>query len=245
MPGKPPASPPPITMTPNQVVAYNLARARQWRGWTQEQAAEALEPYLGARWSKATFSAAERSVDGRTIRQFSADDLVAFSRCFQVPLSWFFMPPAPDERREQGVTIRLDVPDAPQTGADLALLLDLVFGEPHQEPLVGLRLEEYLDELEPRPPTEGERRAADNAAHKLAALVRAGSDGIDQWQEQLREIATHLENVIALASIAAWGDPGEAAQAKEQARKLAEPRPRYEPARAAPPAPPRKRPRTA
>lgn len=226
-------------------MAYNLAKARQWHGWTQEQAAEALEPYLGTRWSKATFSAAERSVDGKTIRQFTADDLVVLARCFGVPLVWFFMPPTPDERREQGVTIRLEVPDAPDTGVDLALLLDLVFGEPHQEPIVGLRLEEYLDDLEPRPPTDGERRAADNAAHKLAALVRAGSDGIDQWQEQLRGIASHLESLIALASIAAWGDPGEAAHAKEQAGKLTEPRPRSEPARAAPPAPPRKRPRSA
>ena len=88
-------------------------------------------------------------MDGKTIRQFTADDLVALARCFGVPLSWFFMPPTPDERREQGVAVRLDVPDVPGTGVDLALLLDLVFGEPHQEPIVGLRLEEYLDELEP------------------------------------------------------------------------------------------------
>jgi hypothetical protein len=162
-----------------------------------------------------------------------------------VPLSWFFMPPTPDERREQGVAIRLDVPDAPGTGVDLALLLDLVFGEPHQEPIVGLRLEEYLDDPEPRPPTEGERRAADSAAHRLATLVRAGGDGIDQWQEQLREIASHLENLIALAGIAAWGDPDQAAEAKAQAEDLAEPRTRHEPPRSAPPAPARKRPRTA
>lgn len=51
----------PLTLTPNRVVAYNLARARSLRGWTQEQAAERLEPFLGVRWSKATFSAAERS----------------------------------------------------------------------------------------------------------------------------------------------------------------------------------------
>lgn len=245
MPSKRPANPPPITMTPNQVVAYNLARARQWRGWTQEQAAEALEPFLGTRWSKASFSAAERSVDGRSIRQFSADDLVAFSRCFEVPLSWFLMPPTPDESRQQGRPIRLAVPDAPETGEDLALLLDVVFGEAHQEPLVGLRLEEYLDEREARPASEGERRAADNAAHRLAALVRAGGDGLDQWQEQLREIAAHLDNLIALAGIAAWGDPDEAADAQEQARKLVEPRYRSEPAGAAHPPPARKRPKTA
>jgi hypothetical protein len=26
-------------MTPNQIVAYNLAQARQWKRWTQDQAA--------------------------------------------------------------------------------------------------------------------------------------------------------------------------------------------------------------
>ena len=48
-------------MTPNQIVAYNVAKARALRGWTQEQAAEALAPYLGARLSEASFSALERS----------------------------------------------------------------------------------------------------------------------------------------------------------------------------------------
>ena len=34
-------------MTPNQIVALNVARARALRGWTQEQAAEALAPLPG------------------------------------------------------------------------------------------------------------------------------------------------------------------------------------------------------
>jgi hypothetical protein len=42
-------------MTPNQVVAYNLNQARVWKGWTQEQAADALAPFVGSR----------RTVDGR------------------------------------------------------------------------------------------------------------------------------------------------------------------------------------
>ena len=49
-----------IQLTPNQIVAYNLAQARVMKGWTQEQAAEELELYLGVRWSKASFSS-ERS----------------------------------------------------------------------------------------------------------------------------------------------------------------------------------------
>ncbi len=39
----------PRTWSPNQVVAHNLTRARLLRGWTQDQAAEALAPYLGTR----------------------------------------------------------------------------------------------------------------------------------------------------------------------------------------------------
>src|SRR5687767_165497 len=51
-----------LGLTANQIVAFNLARAREWKNWTQEEAADALEPYLGKRWSKASFSQAERSV---------------------------------------------------------------------------------------------------------------------------------------------------------------------------------------
>ena len=82
-------------LSPNQVVAYNLAQARLLRGWTQDQAAEALEAHVGARWSKATFSAAERSVDGERVRQFDADEIVAFARAFDLPVNWFFLPPPP------------------------------------------------------------------------------------------------------------------------------------------------------
>jgi transcriptional regulator with XRE-family HTH domain len=80
-------------LTPNQVVAWNLARARALRGWTQEQAAEQLAPFLGERWSKATYSAAERSIDGARIRQFTADDIHAFARAFDLPMTMFLAPP--------------------------------------------------------------------------------------------------------------------------------------------------------
>ena len=82
-----------VQLTPNQIVAYNLAQARMWKNWTQEEAAEHLAPYLGAKWSKASFSAAERSVDGQRVRQFSADEIVAFSRGFGLPVGFFFLPP--------------------------------------------------------------------------------------------------------------------------------------------------------
>jgi len=79
-------------------VAWNLRRARTLRGWTQEQTAERLEREIGTRWSKAAFSAAERSVAGDRVRHFSADDLYAFGRTFDLPVSYFLCPPpwAPD-----------------------------------------------------------------------------------------------------------------------------------------------------
>jgi hypothetical protein len=40
------------------------------------------------------FSAAERSITGERIRQFDADELVAFVAGFRFPLTFFFVPPA-------------------------------------------------------------------------------------------------------------------------------------------------------
>ena len=79
-------------LTPNQVVAERIAYARKLRGWTQEEAAERLAPFIPVRWSPVTFSIVERSVDGKRIRQFTADDLVALSRAFEVPVSYWFTP---------------------------------------------------------------------------------------------------------------------------------------------------------
>jgi hypothetical protein len=117
------------TYSPNQIVALNVGRARALRGWTQEQAAEALAPYLGTKWSNASFSAVERSIAGARVKQFSADELVALSRGFDLPLGWFFTPPPPSE--DAGV----HVPDAGMKGTDPQLLLDVVLGtETNRDP---------------------------------------------------------------------------------------------------------------
>jgi transcriptional regulator with XRE-family HTH domain len=216
---------PPVTLAPNQVIAYNLARARDFKGWTQLQAAEALAPYLGVRWSKATFSAAERSVDGKVIRQFTGDDLVAFARCFDVPIAWFFMPPP---ATDDGRPVRLATPDAPH-GHELSLLIDLVFGEPGSDPLVGLRLEEWLDRADNEEPSDGERRAGLAAATRIAALVCAGGEGIDRWRDQLMEVAGHLDNLLALASLARLADPAEASRLERDVARLADPPPAASP----------------
>lgn len=90
------ASPEADVSVTNQTVARNLRRARQMRGWTQQQAAERLEPHLGKRWSKVSFSAAERSVAGRRVKHFTAEEVAAFAAAFEVPIGFFFdADPAP------------------------------------------------------------------------------------------------------------------------------------------------------
>lgn len=116
------------TYTPNQVVALNVARARAMRGWTQEQASSALAPFLGARWSNASFSAVERSIAGLRVKQFSADELVALARGFDLPVAWFFLPPPPEE--DAG----LHSPEATTRGVDMGVLLDVILGTPSSTP---------------------------------------------------------------------------------------------------------------
>jgi hypothetical protein len=113
------------TMTPNQIVAYNVAKARAIRGWTQEEAAEAIAPYLGARLSGASFSALERSAwKVERIKQFDADELLALSRGFDLPIGFFFTPPPPD------FDAGLHAADAGIKGLDPIVLLDAILGRP-------------------------------------------------------------------------------------------------------------------
>jgi hypothetical protein len=80
----------------NQLVAHNLRRAREsylGTGATQEQAAVLLEEFLGERWSKTSWSNAERSAVTEYAREFSANEILAFARTFSVPVSYFFEPP--------------------------------------------------------------------------------------------------------------------------------------------------------
>jgi len=180
-------------LTPNQVVAFNLGQARQLRRWTQQETVEALEPHLGTRWSIANYSAAERSVDGGRIRNFDADEVVAFARTFDLPVTWFYLPPPP--WASPGVPATLRTPDAERFGAPLAMLADLVFGTDEQAALLAMRLRTFLDELGPNPLSDSQRRVTDGVESRKAALVEHALGDLRQWQTQLRALANHLEDL--------------------------------------------------
>jgi transcriptional regulator with XRE-family HTH domain len=165
-------------LTPNQLVAYNLRRARELRGWTQEETAKRLEPYIGVRWSKATFSAAERSVAGDRVRQFDADDLVSLSLVFDLPLTWWFLPPDEDP-----AAVRLPGPAA--DASEVARLLDLLLVW-MPEPLRG-RILNTLAAIPAEQRTTLQVAAYDYASALGQAVLADRTDTLRRYEEQLRE----------------------------------------------------------
>jgi hypothetical protein len=156
-------------LTPNQVVAHNLRRARELRRWTQEQAAEALEHFIGSRWSKWSYSVAERAAPER-IRQFTADDVVAFALAFELPIAWFFLPPP------EAVVLRHGGSERSMLAG--ANLLDLLFNLEGGE--IQRRLAEHYYEAPSDERSEHERRVMDMARQRHDALLR---DAVRDWQE--------------------------------------------------------------
>ena len=78
-------------MTPNQLVAASLHHARTERGWTQQQAVEALQGF-GVTWSKQILSQAENAQHSPNGRQFTPNELVALCLVFKRPLAWWLLP---------------------------------------------------------------------------------------------------------------------------------------------------------
>jgi transcriptional regulator with XRE-family HTH domain len=181
----------PRTWSPNQVVAHNLTSARLLRGWTQDQAAAALAPYLGSHLSAASFSAIERSIAGTRVKQFNADELVALSRAFQVPLGWWFTPPP------EGA---LHTPDHQRTGLDFAQLVDIILGTPDTLPPWTEALEQWAAHRantdRGKGPTVGAPgRAGEQVELRARALIRERFGDINEASDVLRRLADLLDQL--------------------------------------------------
>ena len=114
----------------NELVAYNMTRARRERGWTQQEVAGRLQRYTGRPWSNASSSAAERSWQGGRSRKFDANELVALSVIFDFPIAYFLLPPD-DGRLAVAVLMaqpedrdRADFPVLPNRGLVRRVLMD-------------------------------------------------------------------------------------------------------------------------
>jgi transcriptional regulator with XRE-family HTH domain len=88
----------PEPLTASAIVALNVRRIREERGWTQGEAGERLENVTGRPWSVATVSALERAWDrGGPERAFSINELDSISLAFGVALLELLLPPSKAE----------------------------------------------------------------------------------------------------------------------------------------------------
>jgi transcriptional regulator with XRE-family HTH domain len=112
----------------HQVVAYNFRRAREEKGWTQDQTSDELAPYLGYKLRQAGVSAIEKTFDSERKRNLDVGEVAAFARCFDLPLAWFFTPPP----SMTSLPLATPGPEDPPEGAqaNLAELLPIAIGTP-------------------------------------------------------------------------------------------------------------------
>jgi len=204
----------------NQVVAYNFRAGRELRGWTQEEAADQLEPYLGVRLTQASISAIERAWDGDRNREFDAQEILAFALAFDLPLIWFYLPP-PEDRRH------LD-----RAHKRISQLYEIVLGREDQlEPLY-----QRLRDLGIREPTERERRMEAITGEKpptrttyrehrkrlLTALLDDYADNLDQLADEYGQFFDHLRAVGIRGFIAEHTHDEDFTYPPETRAKLAE-----------------------
>ncbi len=105
----------------NRVVAANFRAAREFRGWTQQEAATRLSDAMGYDVPQASISIIERSVSGNRPRNITADELAGFAKAFDLPILWFLRPTEPGKTLVVG-----------SNGEPMAALPTLVYGTESQ-----------------------------------------------------------------------------------------------------------------
>ncbi len=114
---QPVAKPNPNKWNPSQIVAHNMTKARELRGLTQTEVAERLARYTDTKWTKTSVAQAEGSVSGTRVRVFTAVELFALARTFDLPVLYFLAPP------EDTKSVRLDLPQVPSDAWDYFVVL--------------------------------------------------------------------------------------------------------------------------
>src|ERR1700677_3083659 len=122
------SAPEPVTLSPCQIVAWNLEDLRREKHWSQTEAAKRLKPYLGYQMSREAWSKMERSLKGGQIRRFDADEIVAFARVFDKPVAYFFCVPK-SHYRDRPVVVngkpgqpKASVQSRPLSGRDMTAM---------------------------------------------------------------------------------------------------------------------------
>jgi len=178
----------------NQVVAYNVREARRIRGWTQEELADRLEPYLGQRLTQAGVSSIERAWDGERRREFDAHELLVFAMVFDLPIVWFLLPPPGDHRVMRSTTRPVDE------------LYAWLLGQPKQLEPVYERLrqlgitdpttaEETVEKITGIPSPARQWSYRERRKELVLALLDEHADSFDKNIDEVGRIIDHLRQV--------------------------------------------------
>jgi transcriptional regulator with XRE-family HTH domain len=189
-----PNAAPPDDIDLNQIVAYNIREARQLRGWTQEELADRLEPFLGQRLTQAGVSSIERAWDGERRREFDAHELLIFAMVFDLPILWFLLPPPGDHRVMRSTTRPVDE------------LYAWLLGQTQQlEPLyqrlrqIGITdpttAEEAVEKITGVPAAAKQWSYRERRKDLLLALLDEHADSLDSAVEELGRMVDHLRQV--------------------------------------------------
>ncbi len=188
------APPPRPEVDLNQIVAYNVRAARELRGWTQDQFAAELEPYMGQRMTQAGISSIERAWDGDRRREFDAHELLVFAMVFELPIIWFLLPPPGERRFLRG------------TNSQSNELYMWLMGSPEMLPPVYDRLREH-GIVDPSDADEAAEKVTGITSHArrwnyrdrrkelLLALVDQHADSLDSAVDELGRWIDHLRQV--------------------------------------------------
>ena len=191
-PELPPRPPPEVDL--NQVVAYNVRAARELRGWTQEELADRLEPYLGQRLTQAGVSSIERAWDGDRRREFDAHELLIFTMVFDLPILWFLLPPPGDHRlmpRRPGPSTSCTcICSAGPNNSNLCYprLHEIGIGDP-------TLAEQTVEQITGTPSTARQWSYRERRKELLLALLDQHADELDSAVDELGTWIDHLRQV--------------------------------------------------
>ncbi len=181
----------------NGIVSYNIKAIRERRGWTQQSVAERLGRLTGHELPQASISAMERGFEAERKRRFDAHELYLLSMVFDVPITYFFIPPP-----GTGFELLAD------TGRPVSELYASLLGQEHQLP----PFDERLEEINISNPEEtdaalaaifGAETAARNwhesfrtwRRKRLVRMEREYGDRLDEVAAFLKEFAQKIEAI--------------------------------------------------
>ena len=174
------------------------------------------------RITAANSSTVSRSGSSSYATPFSADELVALSRGFDLPVGWFFTPPPAAQ------DVGLATPDAKVNGLDPVVLLDAVLGTPANlsaweqavgEYAAGAAPEPHRDRWEPNRRPEGLRRRLEAfGGIRAKALLRQAFGGVDEARAVLERLVEVLRVLDEGAPQASEGQEQEQASPPASAR---------------------------